>query len=246
MMESNKAPAPQREKAENPLLDIMINIAIPAVIWIKLSPEEYLGPKWGFIIALLFPLGYGIYEMLNRKKFNALAMLGFISILLTGGIGLLQLDNQWLAVKEASVPAVFAFLVLASLKTQYPLVKKFLYNEKMMDIHRVQSALMEKGNEQAFEKLLVHASYLLACSFILSSVLNFVLAKIIVIAPPGTVAYNQQLGRLTALSYPVIALPSTIVMLLALWFLLRGIKKLTGLNLEAVFRLEQPAAKKSE
>jgi hypothetical protein len=33
-------------------------------------------------------------------------MLGFVSVLLTGGIGLLQLDPKWIAVKEAAVPAV--------------------------------------------------------------------------------------------------------------------------------------------
>ncbi len=32
--------------------------------------------------------------------------LGLISVLLTGGIGLLELDPQWLAIKEAAIPGI--------------------------------------------------------------------------------------------------------------------------------------------
>ena len=86
---------------------------------------------------------------------------------------------------------------------------------------------------------MVQASFLLSFSFFLSATLNFILARIIVVAAPGTVEYNAQLGRMTALAYPVIVVPSMVVMLLALWFLFRGIKRLIGLDLESVFKTEK-------
>ena len=49
--------------------------------------------------------------------------------------------------------------------------------------------------------------------FFLSSLLNYLLAVIILTAEPGTVAFNEQLGKMTALSFPVIALPATAVLM---------------------------------
>ena len=73
---------------------------------------------------------------------------------------------------------------------------------------------------------------LLAGSFFLSSILNYLLAKWILVSPPGTTAYNEELGRMTALSYPVIALPSMVLMMAALWYLFSQIGKLTGEDIE--------------
>ena len=79
------------------------------------------------------------------------------------------------------------------------------------------------------------ASWLLAGSFFLSSVLNFVLARLIVRSPAGSAAFNEELGKMTALSYPVIVLPSMAVMMIALWYLFRSIKRLTHMDLEEIF-----------
>jgi L-amino acid N-acyltransferase YncA len=75
----------------------------------------------------------------------------------------------------------------------------------------------------------------LAASFLLSSILNFFLAVFILKSPPGTAEFNAELGKMTALSYPVIVIPSMVVLGLALWKLLSGIKALTGLQLEEIF-----------
>ena len=229
------SPKPE-EKPDNPFPAIILNIILPAIIWSKFSNNDYLGPTRGFLVALACPLSYGIFELARRRKFNPLSILGFVSVLLTGGIGLLKLDNHWYAIKEAAIPGTIGLVVLGSLRTKFPLVRKMIYNEKIIQIDRVDAALKEHNNERAFERLLIHASCLLSCSFFLSAVLNFTLARIIVIGTPGTVEYNAQLGRMTALAYPVIVLPSMIVMLLAMWFLFRGIKRLTGLDLESVLK----------
>ena len=46
------------------------------------------------------------------------------------------------------------------------------------------------------------------------------------------VAFNAELGKMNALSWPVIAIPSTIIMMVALWKLITGLTHLTGLKLE--------------
>lgn len=52
------------------------------------------------------------------------------------------------------------------------------------------------------------------------------------VSPPGTTAYNEELGKMTALSYPVIAVPSMILLFGAIWYLFVQMKKLTGQNIE--------------
>jgi hypothetical protein len=66
-------------------------------------------------------------------------------------------------------------------------------------------------------------------------VLNYILATVILISPPGTPEYTAELGRMTALSYPVIAIPSMIVLMTAIWFVFSSIKRLTGHSLESFF-----------
>ena len=50
-------------------------------------------------------------------------------------------------------------------------------------------------------------------------------------SPAGTEAFNQELGRLTLLSYPIIAIPSMLMMMALLFWLARQAKTLTGLDL---------------
>ncbi len=224
------------EKRESVLLSLGINIAIPAVILMKLSGENALGPVGGLVVALAFPLTYGLVDFARRREWNVVSILGFISVLLTGGIGLLQLDPKWIAVKEAAVPAIIGIAVVLSLRTPFPIVRTFLYNDKIIRVADVDAALERRGNLAAFDRTLVNASWMLAGSFFVSAVLNFVLAKVIVKSQPGTTAFNEELGRMTALSYPVIVVPSMIIMIAALWYLFSRIRRLTDMDLEQILK----------
>ena len=95
---------PSKPKPENLWLNLIFNVALPTAIQSWGSGEKALGPKWGLIVALLFPLGYGIYDFVVRKRFNFISILGFVSVLITGGFGLLKLDVFWFAVKDGVLP----------------------------------------------------------------------------------------------------------------------------------------------
>jgi len=223
-----------KPKRESMLVNLLFNIIIPTLILTKLSNDEWLGTKLGLIIALAFPIIYGARDFYQRGKFNFFSALGVVSVLLTGGISLLELDPKYIAIKEAAIPGLLGLATLFSLKTKFPLVRTFLYNDQIIKVDVVNHALDEFGNHMAFEAVLRNATYLLASSFALSSVLNYVLAKWIVVSAPGTAAFNEELGKMTALSYPVIALPAMAIMIFTLFYLFSNIKKLTHLNLEDI------------
>ncbi|MDX1457969.1 MAG: VC0807 family protein [Marinobacter sp.] len=217
-----------------PWIDLLVSIVIPSVILMKFSGDEYLGSTWALIIGLAFPLGWGLFELVRYRKYNFIAVLGIISVGLTGGIGLMELDAQWLAIKEAAVPLVIGLAVLVSTRTQYPLVRTLLYNPSVLDVDKIRESLVRHDNEAEFESRLLTASYLFSGTFFFSSAMNYILAKWIVTSPSGTQAFNEELGRMTLVSYPMIAIPSMIMMIAIFYYLWRTIRRLTGFTLEEV------------
>ena len=219
-------------KHESPLSSIVFNVAIPSLILIKLSDPDRLGPQYAFLISLAFPLCYSVYQLYKNRRVGLIPILGFVNILLLGGLGLLKVDGIWFAVKEAAIPLLIGLAIVISSRTKRPLLKSLFYNENIVRVAEIEKQLRKRGNEQLFERLLTRTTYLFASAFLLSAVLNFVLAVVILQSETGTVEFNQELGRMTYLSYIVIAVPCLLVSSVALYYLFRGIKNLTGLPLD--------------
>ncbi len=226
----------EKKKSSGFLVNLLFNIVIPTLILSKLSEDHQLGPVWALVAALAFPLGFGLWELQQSKKVNFLSVLGVISVLLTGGISLLQLDPAYIAIKEAAVPGIIALMVLISQRSKYPLVKKILLNDELMDIAKLEACLKARNAEQLFATKLQNCAYLVASSFVVSSVLNYGLAKYLLVSAPGTAAFNEELAQMTALSYPVIALPCTVMLMVAIWYLFSQIGKVTGESIESFLR----------
>lgn len=218
------------------LLELAISILIPTLILKKLSADNLLGANWALVCALALPLGYGLWQFARTRRLAFVPILGFVSILLTGGIGLLHLDAKYIAIKEALIPFIIGVATLVSIKTPYPLVKTFLYNDMIIDTAKIEAQLAANNNQAKLERALLQATLMLAASFFLSAILNYVLAKIIVTAQAGSALFNDQLGTMNLLSYPVIVLPSMVILVAALVILFNQIKKITGLALEDILR----------
>ncbi|HIE40501.1 MAG TPA: MFS transporter [Thiomicrorhabdus sp.] len=234
------------EHKPRPMIDLLVSIVIPSVILMKLSGESDLGATGALITALAFPIAWGMYELVKFRKFNFIALLGLISVLLTGGIGLLELDTQWLAIKEAAIPGIIGLAVIISTKTRYPLIKTLIYNPKIMQVEKIEERLKESNNTQKFEARLLMGTYLLGGTFFFSAVMNYILATWIVVSPAGSPEFNEELGQLTLLSYPVIAIPSMIMMMAIFYFLWRTINGLTGLKMAEAFNNMDTPEKKTD
>ena len=103
---SDPKPAP---KPENLLLNIACNIVVPTLVLTKLSTADRLGPLWGLVVALAFPVGYGAYYLATRKKTNALSILGFVSVLVSGTLALAKVGGLGFAIKDAVLPTLMGF-----------------------------------------------------------------------------------------------------------------------------------------
>ncbi len=224
--------------SDNPMFSLMLNVIIPVLILTLLSKEKYLGPVKAMIIALLFPILYGTHTLIKERRTDFIALLGIISVLLTGVFSIMELPPEWIACKEAAIPLIIGLAVVISLKTPWPLIKKLLMNHKLFDVDKIHEHLRERDNEQIFEKRLVGLTWGLASSFFLSAGLNYGLAKVILKSEPGTEAFAAEVGRMTGLSYIVVMLPSMAVMIAVLIALIKTLTGLTGLKMDDMLSAE--------
>jgi hypothetical protein len=224
------------------MLNLLINVVIPTVIMTRFADEDKLGGVGAMLLALAFPLLYGLYNMVKERKIGWIPVLGIVSILLSGGFNLLKFPPEWIAFKEASIPLILALAILISAWINRPLARMFL--NQLLDREKVDKALEERGTFDEYERRTAIATYLLAFAFLLSATLNFVLARIVVTSDPQTPEYTREIGRMTGLSFPVITIPVMIVLMGTIIYVMLTVSKLTGLEAEEVLR--QPGKKKPE
>jgi intracellular septation protein A len=224
--------AKKQKKRENPLGNLGFNIILPSLIMSKGDDWLGLSPAIALIIALFFPIGYGLLDFIRSRKCNIFSIIGFVSVLLTGVFGLLQLPKEYIAIKEALVPAMIGFIVFCSAFTRYPLIKTLLFNDTIMNVDLINGRLQDPTSRAMFQKLLSSSTLKFSLSFLLSAVLNYILACYFIHSETGTVEFNRELGRMTFWSYPVIVLPCTIILMVTLVGLMKRLEKLIHLSWE--------------
>jgi hypothetical protein len=244
---------PTAPNHENPFANILINVLIPVLALSYLSKDPafvetprpwHLGPVKALAIALLMPLGYGVWYFLKTRKANFFSGLGLFSVLLTGCLTIYLWNEDgtvkpnaalWFGLKEASIPLALGLAVLLSHWTANPLLRTFLYSESIFDIGRIENAVAERGTGEAYQRLLMRATLLFSGSFFISTVLNFILAQFFLhdldhAAANAREIYNGQVAKITGWGFAVIGVPILIFLFLTLLQLVRGLRTLTGLK----------------
>ena len=208
---------------ENPLISISFNIFIPVLIlkngenWIHKIlqlldiaelPVQFLDTinlsSMAFLIALIFPVGYFIYDFLKRKNVNVISILGFINVLLTGGIGIFGerfgLSKNWFIVKEGALPSFIGlgFIILRKLRKNS--FNRILLNDIIFDNDKINSSIQyEKQNE--FEIIVHRAGSRFIIGLFMSSFIQLILASLIVTSNPGESSFNEQVATMTWVSF---------------------------------------------
>lgn len=229
----------ENKKQDNGLNNLLINIIVPALILMKgakLSDKFDLGLSSVhiLILALALPFIYGLYDLIIKKEKNFISALGFISILLSGIVGVMKLSTDLIAIKEAAIPFIIGCVIYLSNFTKTPIAPKFLYHEDIFDKQTINDHLGERQQEDLQQRI-KKASFYLFLSFILSAVLNYVLAIYFVKSPTGTEAFNDELGKMTLYSYPIIVIPSMLIMFGIIRYVYLSVKRLTGLGSDEIF-----------
>src|SRR5690554_8184378 len=131
----------------NPV-NILINIAIPVVVLLTLSAPERLGPVPALLIAIGIPAVWGVVGLVRTRKVEVSSILGVISVLATGVIGVFELSTRLFAIKEAAIPLGFAAILLVSNSTKFPIVT--LLADMVQRRDRVRPAVESLDRQDAY------------------------------------------------------------------------------------------------
>ena len=229
-----------KAKQKNQLLEIIFNLIIPVYV---LKKVDIGNPALTLIIALAFPVAYFLWDYSKERKVNGFAILGFVNVLLTGGLALLKVEGVWFAVKEMAIPLIIGLGVLYTAFTNKPLVKRFLFNQSTFEVDLLEEKLKENNAETIFLEHLKKLTIYLAGSFFVSAALNYFLAIYIfteipveIVDPERTKILNQQIADMTWKSYIVILVPSMLMMGGIFWKLSHALEKCTQLKFTEILK----------
>jgi hypothetical protein len=242
---------------EHPIANILINVIAPVLILSYLSKDPalqeklgktvmfyHIGPLKALILALVLPLGYGIWHFVKTRKGNFFSALGLISVLLSGCLTLYLWNKDgtvkpnaglMFGVKEALIPLILGIAILSSHRTASPLIRTFLYNDSIFDIPRIEKRVTELSAEHEYNRLLLGATRLFAGSFFLSSLMNLGLAQWFfhnfdATAIDALETYNAIIARITGWGFAVIGVPILFFLFFTFKRLFNGLERLTGLK----------------
>ena len=188
-----------------------------------------------FFIALIFPVAYFIYDFFKRKNVNIISILGFINVLLTGGIGIFGerfgLSKNWFIIKEGALPSFIGLGLIILRKFRKNLFNKILLNDIIFNNYKINNSI--KYEEQNKFESIVHraGSHFIAGLFI-SSFIQFILASLIVTSNPGESSFNEQVGTMTWVSFLAVFVITMSVVGKGYLGLISGVEKITGLKKE--------------
>lgn len=230
------------QKQPNSFTHILFNILIPVIILNK-GHKYGLSAQASLLIALSFPLFFSIKSLVQSKKVDFISLLGLLNVLVSGVFTLLTLEGVWFAIKEAAFPLLIGAFVLGSSFTKTPFFKTLFLNPTTFNVEAVDSRLDTNEKKRNFEKLMQHLTQLLSISFLLSAILNFVLA-IYIFTPLAQELtetqkqelLNEQLSQMTLYSLGVILVPSMIFLGSLIFYAFKKIHGITGLTTEELLK----------
>lgn len=253
---SDQSPAKSRPSAS--WVGIFMNVLVPVLLLeycsegsinplIRMQGQRIweIGPLWAMLIALAFPIVYGIHSRIRQGKFDLMSAVGMAGVILTGVIslfvispsGVVHQSTPWLfGIKEALIPLFLAVAVLVSSRTNAPLLRVFIYTEDMFNIRRIEGEVHVRGNEIAYDALMVRITWILAGAFLFSSLANFTVSfgfmSPVVLLPVAEqqVAYNVAIGRITWWGFLIIGVPLLVALGIIIVHLIGGLERLTGLE----------------
>ncbi len=239
--EPAKIPPTNHTKPEHGLLNLVFNILIPVLILHKAS--EKIGAGYALMLALSFPLGFGLFDLYRKRKWNPMSILGFTNVMVTGGLAVMGLGGIWFSIKEAFFPFIIGAFIFWSAQGEKPFVRSFLINANTMNLELIDEKLKANQAEAEFTKHLKNSTRLLSCSFFLSALMNFILSQRIFLpldpaltSEQKSLLLNHQIAEMTSWAMAVLLVPTLIFLIGILWYLLRGIRQLTGLQTDEILK----------
>ena len=221
------------QKNENIFVNICCNIVIPILILNKGHHIFTHQPAlWSLLLALIFPISYGLFDLFKNKKKNIISIFGVLNVLFTGGLAIFKMKGIWFAVKEAAFPLLIALFVFISAYTKKSFFKYITQQSQLFNWEAIHAS----ASENQLNKLFKNSTIIFSFSFLLSAIMNFILA-IYIFTEPGSdlseaqkeIVLNKQIADMTWMGFVVIGLPLTLFSAGILWYFIKELSKISQL-----------------
>lgn len=244
------------DATQRSLLNIGMSVLAPVLILSKCSEKGesfwQMGTTPALIIALALPIGYGIYNFWETRKYDALNLLGLMGVIFTAIVTIYATTGDgdqirpntpwWFAAKEAFIPLLMATAIMITARSKGSLLRVFLYSDAIFDTVRIEKKSAELNRSNEYEQCLWTASLMTAGSLLFSSALNFGLALYFLLpvlslpAADQALAYNYAIKDLTWAGFIVISFPLLLTLFAVLMYLIKRLQSITGLSRDEVMQ----------
>ena len=236
------------------LLNVLLSVLAPVLILDHCSTSGpgllELGTTWAMVVALSLPLGCGVWMFLEHRKVDPITLFGLMGTILTGVVtvyantgdgGAIRQDTPWwYAAKEALIAALLGGAMLVTARRRDSMLRLFIYSDSLFDVVRIEKAIQETAQADAYNRLLWKASAFTASTLFFSAAANFCLALYFLLpvlnqpAEKQILEYNYAVSSMTWWGYLVIGVPLMITLILVMRYLLRKLGELTGLDRDSL------------
>lgn len=211
--------------------NLLFNFIIPMFILTRFSGEEFGDARISLLLALAFPLYYGIRELVGRRTFPYLSLLGVIGVILTGWLALTGSEPWMFACREAALTFILGLATLITAPTRFSIWRKFFVDLAGLHENTIQQNAHAQGNLPKLRKANLWFGIGFAALLLLSAAANFFLTLYVLGDAGDPARLNRELGRLMLAGNVFIFVPLATT---AYWMVkkyYRALRTLTGLNL---------------
>jgi hypothetical protein len=214
-------------------LDVLFTFVLPYAL---LNPGpfglpdlgRYLGTYGVYVLAGLLPTIYIVWDTARHRVLNPFAIFLLAGALSGAAVSFLRLDGVAFALKDALHSGLLVLICFVSLAIHRPLFEFLFYGvvgpETPEQAKLLGAALAHRPVRQA----LAGATWLVALKALLLGGASYLVAIHFVTLPFGTPAFNVQVARAHAITFPLALFLDALFYGWAAWLTLQATRRLTG------------------
>ena len=203
------------------VLDIAMGAVVPILILENLN--EQLGTVTTYIVAALVSVAWVLIDLfLITKRFNFITTYVGAFAIVRGILAFWFVDGIQFAFKY-SLGSIFTILVFwGSIAIQKPVIYYFVMQGMNPNSPAQERSLKALLRESKVYRALINGTKIVLFVTLFTGVANFILNLQIVVADFGTIAFNQQVAQVNAITRIVLAIPEFIGIGIAAAFIRRA------------------------
>lgn len=185
---------------------------------------EPLGAPTAYVLAALVPVGWVFTDLFFiTRRFNFITSYIGVTALANGLLAFWFVDGILFAFKD-SAAAIVSFLVFGgSLLIGRPAMQFFATQALNPDTREREDALRRLWREPPVYRALYAGTWIVLVENVLTGILNFFLNYTIVVAPFGSLEFNQQVAQVNAITRVVMPIVSMVAVGAAIWLVYRAL-----------------------